>query len=300
MARKPEKKGLGRGLSAFLADVEPEAEQASSNTPSSAQTLPIQQIEPNPEQPRRSFDDRALHELKSSIAEKGILQPLLVRPHPSKDNVWQIVAGERRWRAAQLAQVHTVPVTIMEMSDADMFEMALIENVQRADLSPMEEANGYQLLIDRFGHTQEALSKSLGKSRSHIANTLRLLAASKFIRELLERGELSAGHARACLPAADPDFVAAMVIAQGYSVRQTEAYVRELNEKAASAAGQVQPKSGRSGSTKDADTRALEGDLTAHLRLKVAIDHKASGAGELRIKYTNLDELDGLCQLLSR
>ena len=296
MVHKPEKKGLGRGLSAFLADVEPDVETTRSTT----LTLPIQQIEPNPEQPRQAFDDRALQELKNSIAENGILQPLLVRPHPSKNNVWQIVAGERRWRAAQLAQVHTLPVIIREMSDADMFEMALIENVQRADLSPMEEANGYQLLIDRFGHTQEALSKSLGKSRSHIANTIRLLAASKFICQLLARGELSAGHARACLPAPDPDFAAAMVIARNYSVRQTEAYVRGLNKKASTTANPNEQRTSWSDAPKDADTRALEGDLTAHLQLKVAIEHKASGAGELRIRYKNLDELDGLCQLLSR
>ncbi|MBB5514471.1 ParB family chromosome partitioning protein [Rubricella aquisinus] len=289
MARKVEKKGLGRGLSALLADTD------TTNQPqaNSGQTIvPIEKLVANPDQPRRHFNETDLADLTRSLKEKGILQPLIVRPDPAKSDRFQIVAGERRWRAAQRAQIHQVPVVIRDLSDTDVLEIAIIENIQRADLNPIEEAQGYRQLMDKFGHTQEKLSEALGKSRSHIANLLRLLTLPDSVQEYVVTGKLSAGHARALITSDDPAKFAKQVIDQNLSVRQTEQLVK------APPVSKGQSKS--RASTKDADTRALEADLTAHLRLKVSIEHTSSGKGELRIRYSNLDELDGLCQLLSQ
>lgn len=284
-------KGLGRGLSALMADVhldDPDAE-----TPRAAdRVLPIETIAPNPEQPRRSFDDAALEELAASVRERGILQPLIVRPRANGAATHEIVAGERRWRAAQRAQLHEVPVIVSELDDTEAIEIAIVENIQRADLSPVEEARGYRQLIERFGHTQDQLARSLGKSRSHIANFMRLLSLPEEVLGHLETGKLSAGHARALVTADDPAALARQVVARGLSVRQTEALARK---EAAPA-----PAKPRTAPDKDADTRAIEQDLAAHLRMGVSIEHKdIDGAGELRIRYRNLDQLDTLCQMLS-
>ncbi len=293
-----EKKGLGRGLSALLADVAEEAPLAAPSRPraAGARHVPIEQIVPNPDQPRRDFSERDLEDLAASIREKGIIQPLILRPHPDDPDRYQIVAGERRWRAAQLAGVHEVPALVRDLDDADMLEIAIIENVQRADLNAAEEALGYRQLMDRFGHTQEKLAETLGKSRSHIANLLRLLTLPELVLDLLRAGKLSAGHARALITAPDPARLAAQVIERDLSVRQTEQLARNaLVPKAPT------DRAPRAGAVKDADTRALEEDLTAQIRLKVSIEHQAGRqSGELRIRYTTLEELDGLCQLLTR
>jgi ParB family chromosome partitioning protein len=294
MSKAPSKKKLGRGLSALLADVDASHSEDHVNTaPERVETsssLPLDLIEPNPDQPRRDFGEAELEDLTRSIKEKGVLQPLIVRP--LEHDKYQIVAGERRWRAAQRAQVHDVPVIVRELSDTEVLEIAIIENIQRQDLNPIEEAMGYQQLMTRFGHTQEILAEALGKSRSHVANLMRLLKLPQDVLSLVRTGALSSGHARALITATDPSALASDVVKRGLSVRQTEALA----------------KSGKTKSTgltngkpeKDADTRAIEADLTAHLGLKVAIEHGTSGNGELRLRYKNLDELDGLCQLLLR
>jgi ParB family chromosome partitioning protein len=294
-----ERKGLGRGLSALLADVVEEApsrpaEPAAARPARTAESYPIEKIRPNPNQPRRDFDDNELQDLAASIREKGVIQPLILRPHPVEPGEYEIVAGERRWRAAQLAGLHALPALVRELDDTEVLELAIIENVQRADLNPLEEAQGYRQLMDRFGHTQERLAEGLGKSRSHIANLLRLLTLPEPVLELVRAGKLTAGHARALVTATHPEALARQVVERDLSVRQTEQLARSA---AAAPAG---PRPGPR-PAKDADTRALEEDLTANLRLKVTIDHRpGSRAGEMRIRYTSLEELDGLCQMLSR
>lgn len=298
-----ERKGLGRGLSALLADVAPVEEPARSGgeaqalpRPTSADTIPLDRIRPNPNQPRRDFDEKDLQDLAASIREKGVIQPLILRPHPINAGEYEIVAGERRWRAAQIAGIHGLPAVVRDLNDTEVLELAIIENIQRADLNALEEAQGYRQLMERFGHTQEKLAEALGKSRSHIANLLRLLTLPELVLKMLRSGSLTAGHARALVTVPNPDVLARQVVERGLSVRQTEQLARAAmavpGDVARPAAKPVQ---------KDADTRALEEDLAAALRLKVTIDHKpGQKAGELRIRYTTLEELDGLCQLLSR
>lgn len=291
------RKGLGRGLSALLADVGPSPVEEMPRRPPADAAIPIDRIRPNPNQPRREFDERDLEDLAASIREKGVIQPLILRPHPTEPEAWEIVAGERRWRAAQRAGIHALPAVVRELDDTEVLELAIIENVQRADLNPLEEALGYRQLMDRFGHTQERLGEALGKSRSHIANLLRLLTLPEPVLDMLREGKLSAGHARALVPVPAPESLARQVVEKGLSVRQTEQLAR------AATTTQVAPGTpkSRSAPAKDADTRALEEDLTAALRLKVTIDHRAGArSGELRIRYSNLEELDGLCQLLAR
>lgn len=292
------RKGLGRGLSALLADIpSTEGVETRAPAPTPDSNLPIERIKPNPNQPRRDFDDRELDELAASIRERGVIQPLIVRPHPIEPEAWEIVAGERRWRAAQRVGVHVLPAIVRKLDDTEVLEFAIIENIQRADLNPLEEALGYRQLMDRFGHTQERLGEALGKSRSHIANLLRLLTLPEPILDLVREGKLSAGHARALVTASDPEALARQVIDKEMSVRQTEQLVRN----AAAPAGEQRTSISKGPSTKDADTRALEEDLTAALRLKVRIEHRPGAkSGELRIRYGTLEELDGLCQLLSR
>lgn len=285
-------RGLGRGLSALMADVHLD-EPAPERSRPADRTLPVDAIAPNPDQPRRSFDEAALDELAASIRERGILQPLIVRPRPSGDATHEIVAGERRWRAAQRAQLHDVPVIVSDLDDTEALEIAIVENIQRADLSPVEEARGYRQLIDRFGHTQEQLARSLGKSRSHIANLMRLLGLPDEVLAHLEAGRLTAGHARALVTATDPAALAREVVARGLSVRQAEALARQSAVPAKARKPRATPE-------KDADTRAIEQDLSAHLRMGVSIEHKdIDGAGELRVRYRDLDQLDLLCQMLS-
>jgi len=281
------KRGLGRGLSALLGD--------STAAPGRSQRhLPIGQLEPSPLQPRRHFGAEELDSLAESIRSNGMLQPILVRPHPSRPGLYQIVAGERRWRAAQIAKLHDVPVVERTLSDREVLELAIVENVQRHDLTALEEAEGYRRLIDEFGRSQEELAQQVGKSRAHIANTLRLLKLPTAVQALLQEGKLTAGHARALLAAADPEALVHRVIAHGLSVRQTEAL-------AARAATKPRP---RTAPVKDANTRALEEDLGRSLGLKVEIDHGggAEGAqgGRLTVRYRSLEQLDEVIRRLNR
>lgn len=298
MASKNSKpRGLGRGLSALMADVSQEAgvqEPSGSRRPD--QTVPIEKLKANPNQPRRTFNQGDLDDLAASIKEKGILQPLIVRPIEGGD--YEIVAGERRWRAAQISQLHDVPVLIREFDDTEVLEIAIIENIQRADLNAVEEAAGFRQLMDKFGHTQEKLAAALGKSRSHIANLLRLLSLPEDVQELVVAGELSAGHARALITSDNPSELAKIVVRDGLSVRATEALVKRQQQPDGSTA--TAPKAKPTGE-KDADTRALERDLSAILAMKVAINHKAgTEMGQVTLTYENLDQLDDLCAKLSR
>lgn len=293
------KKGLGRGLSALMADVtEAESKAVETDAPSRRGeiTVAIEKIAPNPDQPRHQFDEEQLQDLARSIKEKGVIQPLIVRQSPEDDSQYQIVAGERRWRAAQLAQLHELPVLVRSFDDTEVLEIAIIENIQRADLNPVEEALGYRQLMDRFGHTQEKMAEALGKSRSHIANLMRLLGLPEGVLEFLRKGELSAGHARALVTADDPEALARKVISGALSVRQTEALVKAQGKPAAQKA-----KKASSTASKDADTLALEGDLSAAVGMKVVINHHESTEnGTVTIKYTSLDQLDELCNLLTK
>lgn len=283
---KPRRAGLGRGLSALMADVEL-VPGAAAKAP---QTLPVEQIIPNPDQPRRQFNPDALKELAASLRNRGVLQPLIVRPHPTEPDLYQIVAGERRWRAAQIAQLHELPVLIRELDDTEVLEVALIENIQRADLNPIEEAASFRQLMDRFGHTQERLAEALDKSRSHISNLLRLLNLPEQVQGFVRDGKLTAGHARALITAPDPVAMARKVIERNLSVRETEALARQ--------ATQPKPETPRIRSEKDADTLALESDLSAQLKMRVRIEHAGQGGGRMTITYRDLDQLDRLCQAL--
>ena len=287
-------RGLGRGLSALMADIEPSSKEGSAIKAQmkSDTLLPIEKIYPNPDQPRRHFDKDDLSDLAASIRAKGIIQPLVVRSHPSKEGDFEIVAGERRWRASQIAQIHRIPVVVREFSNEDVLEIAIIENIQRADLNPIEEAAGYRQLMDKFGHTQDQMAQALGKSRPHIANFLRLLALPEYVQDLVIKGKISSGHARALITSSDPSGIAKIIIARGLSVRQTETLVKNP----------VGEKPIRLPETpKDADTKALEGDLSAALKMKVLISHKPNNAsGEIKIQYKNLEQLDDLCRYLTK
>lgn len=292
MTRKNEKRGLGRGLSALMADIDgpTQVQDAPRNPPRDAQQVDITLVRANPDQPRRTFNEEDLEDLARSVGEKGIIQPLIVRPDPKDAGHFQIVAGERRWRAAQRAKVDKVPVLVRELDDLEVLEIAIIENVQRADLNPVDEAQGYHQLMDKFGHTQEKLSEALGKSRSYIANSLRLLNLPQPILEMLTVGDLTAGHARALITAPDAVSVAKQIVAKGLSVRQVEALVRKGPPR----------KTERAAPQKDSDTISLESDLSANLGMKVSIAHKAGAeSGTLSISYNDFDQLDRLCQILS-
>ncbi|MFZ0098448.1 MAG: ParB/RepB/Spo0J family partition protein [Gemmobacter sp.] len=296
MERKPAR-GLGRGLSALMADINiaPGQVEASGPTARRPDMLPVDQIRPNPDQPRRSFVEEDLADLAESIKAKGILQPLIVRPSQGQAG-YEIVAGERRWRAAQLAKIHEVPVLIRDLSDTEVLEIAIIENIQRADLNPIEEAQAFRQLMDRFGHTQEKLADALSKSRSYIANLLRLLNLPEDVRGHVISGKLSAGHARALITTSDPSKLAREVIDRGLSVRETE----NLVKRASSPISPPRPTGERQSVAKDADTIALERDLIANLGMQVSILHEPGGErGEIRIRYNTLDDLDFLCQALS-
>lgn len=280
------RRGLGRGLSALLSeggDSAPPAEAVRGGP----RSLGIDLLGPNPHQPRRHFDDEALAELADSIREKGLIQPILVRPRPDSAGRYEIVAGERRWRAAQRAGLHEVPVVVRELGDAEALELALIENVQRTDLNPIEEAAGYAGLLEQFGHRQEDLARLIGKSRSHIANSLRLLTLPESVRARVVAGSLTAGHARALVGSPDPERLAEIVVEKGLTVRQTEDLARHV----------ARPHTAGRRSEKDADTRALEQSLSAALGLPVSI--RPNGArGEVRITYRDFDDLDEVCRRL--
>ncbi len=293
---KKDRRGLGRGLSALMADANLGPDDPSTAGPISGSTLvAVDLLQPNPDQPRRDFPKEDLDSLAASLRQKGVIQPLIVRKAPQADGVYQIVAGERRWRAAQLAQLHEVPVIIRDLDDTEVLEIAIIENIQRSDLNPVEEAQGYRQLMERFGHTQEKVAEALGRSRSHIANLLRLLSLPEDVQAHLREGRLTAGHARALITAPNPSVLAGNVIKEGLSVRETERMARLA----------VVDPDGRGARTgrppaKDADTRALEGDLTATLGMKVTINHSnGEHHGNVVIQYRDLEQLDILCQRLS-
>ncbi len=293
MADKKEKRGLGRGLSALMADVPaPVTDGTGGGRPAEA-VISVARIAPNPDQPRRRFSPDALEELAASIRAKGVIQPLVLRPDPADNNRYQIVAGERRWRAAQMAQLHEVPAIVRDFDDTEVLEVAIIENIQRADLNPIEEALGYRQLIDRHGHTQDQLAQALGKSRSHLANTMRLLGLPEEVQRFVAEGTLSAGHARAVLTAPDPVALAREARDKGLSVRELERRAK-IGPKDARRSGAGHARQ------KDADTKALEDDLMAVLRMRVNIDHTGGeGGGTVSIRYKSLDQLDELCRRLS-
>ena len=306
MTRKSDQpRGLGRGLSALLGDAAPAVPAsgtAAAVLPSSdaraqegggpVMALDIDLIAPNPAQPRRRFDEAELDELAASIREHGVLQPVIVRPDPGVAGRYQLVAGERRWRAAQRAQIHRVPAILRDLDDRAVLEIAIIENVQRADLNPIEEAQGYAQLIETFSYTQEDLSRVVGKSRSHLANLLRLLALPDDVQALLSDGRLSAGHARALITAPEPSALAAQAVAEGLSVREVERRAKQARTPAAATGRKAEKPE------KDADTRMLEGDLSAAIGMSVRIAHSGEG-GEVRIRYKSLEDLDRLCQHLA-
>ncbi len=287
-----DRRGLGRGLSALLADVnmaEPAGD--SPNPPRPTQVLPVERIQPNPNQPRREFDPEALEQLAQSIRQKGIVQPLIVRVIGA-DGQYEIVAGERRWRAAQIAGLHEIPIVVREFTDVEVLEIAIIENIQREDLNPIEEAMAYRQLIERFGHTQEKLAEALSRSRSHVTNLLRLLTLPEPVQDMLRKGELTSGHARALITAPNPAVLAAQVVRRGLSVRETEKLAKTIGTKQPRGPGKVE---------KDADTRAIEADLSANLRMAVRIDHRSiDEGGVLSISYRTLEDLDLLCDVLSK
>ncbi|MBD2748176.1 ParB/RepB/Spo0J family partition protein [Microvirga sp. BT688] len=289
-----EMKSLGRGLAALIGEVGEEmgSLERKGYIPRS---VPVEFLRANPRNPRKVFDDTDLSELTQSIKDRGIIQPIVVRPFANTNNQFEIVAGERRWRAAQKAGLHKVPVVVVEIDDKTSLEYAILENVQRADLNPIEEAEGYSRLMAEFSYTQENLSKIIGKSRSHIANMLRLTELPTPVRKLLIDRKLTAGHGRALLSVNDPVQVAKRVIDEGMSVRQVEE-IAQSDTGASSKAAAKAPKPGQA--AKDPDTRALEKALQDVLGLTVSIDHKGQG-GELRIKYKTLDQLDGLCRRLN-
>jgi len=294
---------LGRGLSALLGDYAgarnvaenptPVAADAASSDDAGAMEIAIDRIVPNPKQPRRTFIEAELEELSESIRTKGVIQPILVRPDPANAEMFEIIAGERRWRASRRAGLTAIPAVVREMDDREMLEIAIIENVQRSDLNAVEEAEAYKSLIDRFGRTQESVAQQVGKSREHVSNTLRLLNLPEDVREHVREGRLSAGHARALMKTSDPSAFAATVIAKGLSVRDTEALSKAA--KAGNSDGKSAPDFG-----KDVDTKALEIDLQRSLGLDVDIRHVNGKGGEVRIKYAQLEQLDEICRLLSR
>jgi ParB family chromosome partitioning protein len=281
---------LGRGLAALMGDAPRPAAAATAAPGGPAVTsTPVEHLEPGPFQPRGDFDPAGMAELVDSIRARGILQPLLARPHPDHSDRFQIIAGERRWRAAQQAGLHSVPTLIRTLTDAEAMAAALVENLQRQDLNAIEEAQGYHRLTEEFGLTQERLAEAVGKSRSHVANTMRLRQLPPTVQEEVRKGTLSAGHARALLSHPDPVKAAMAVISRGLNVRQTEALVPSRTPRADGAA---KPRS-----VKDSETVALERDLAERLGLKVEIVFDGKG-GSVRIQYRSLDQLDGLIALL--
>ncbi|WP_436356489.1 ParB/RepB/Spo0J family partition protein [Brevundimonas sp. CEF1] len=288
-------RGLGRGLSALLGENVAESAPVDGGVqPTGVRAVPIESLKPNPDQPRKYFSAENLEELTASIRDKGVLQPILVRPQPGEDGMWQIIAGERRWRAAQAARLKAVPIIERAMDDVEVMEVAIIENVQRADLNPVEEALAYGSLMSRFGRTQDALAGVVGKSRSHVANTIRLLQLPDSVLDHVMENRLSAGHARALITAPNPEALAEQVLAKGLNVRQTEALARRAAE--GPKPSKAKPALSGEGA---ADVAALEQDLADALGLKVQLTDKG-GKGEITIKYATLEQLDDLCRRLMR
>ena len=280
MADEARPRGLGRGLSALIGE---EAPRTGARAP---RTVPTAFLRPNKFQPRKTFDQNDLNDLIASVKEKGILQPLLVRPVMGETNAFEIVAGERRWRAAQAAKLHEVPVIVRELTDSQALEYAIIENVQRSDLNAIEEAAAYQELMDRFAYTQERLASEVGKSRSHVANTLRLLTLPESVKAMLRDGRLTAGHARTLIGVADPEARAREILAGALNVREAE--LRSQAKK-----GKIHKRA-----VEDPNTKALEQSISNSLGLKVHIMHKGDKGGEVRISYKSLEQLDDLMRRL--
>ncbi|WP_422023816.1 ParB/RepB/Spo0J family partition protein [Pyruvatibacter mobilis] len=295
-AEDGKRRGLGRGLAALIGDETPAGAASGPAATISPNTVPIEFLRANPYQPRRDFTEEDLADLTQSVKEKGILQPIVVRPVSGATNAFEIVAGERRWRAAQAAKLDRVPVTVRDLTDAETLEIAIIENVQRADLNAIEEADGYQRLMDEFKYTQADVSKLIGKSRSHVANTLRLLGLPKKVRGFVAAGDLTAGHARAIMGHEDAVALARKIIDEGLSVREAEALGKTgLEEKPSGKA-----KGGKvTALEKDADTRSLERNITDALGLAVSIEHKGDKGGKLVVTYKTLDQLDEICRRLA-
>jgi len=286
---------LGRGLASLLG--EGETEGGSVDRLQQSKSVPIEKVHPGRFQPRRIFDDEELDALADSIREKGVIQPILLRRDPDQPGTFEIIAGERRWRAAQRAQLHEIPAHIREFDDREALEIAIIENVQREDLNPLEEAEGYHRLIEEHGHSQQDVARAVGKSRSHVANTMRLLALPTEVRGYLDAGDISAGHARALLTAENPAALAAEVVRRKLNVRETERLVQK--EKQAVSTGPRQPRR-KVKVEKDADTRALEQDLSQKLGMHVEIAAGVDGqSGALMIRYESLEQLDALLAILS-
>ncbi|MDP7546441.1 MAG: ParB/RepB/Spo0J family partition protein [Alphaproteobacteria bacterium] len=290
MNEEPPRKGLGRGLSALLAE-DPD-DQPALDRLRVGRTVPIENLVANRFQPRSYFDPEELQALTQSIQENGILMPILVRRMADDSGNFEIVAGERRWRAAQAAQLYEVPVIVKELDDGQALEMALIENVQRQDLTALEEAEGYRRLMDEFANTQDDLARAVGKSRSHVANIMRLLALPDGVKALLQDGSLSAGHGRALLGAEDPEAMAQIVVRRGLNVRQTENLAKKPQKTAAEAASSQ-------AAGKDENTRAMEKQLSEKLGLTVKINHQGE-RGEVRIAFTSLDQFDEILKRLSQ
>ena len=292
MAEEAVRSRLGRGLAALIGDVGEET--AAIDRVRATRRVPIEFVRANPRNPRRVFKDEDLQELADSIRERGIIQPIVVRTVAGAVDAYEIVAGERRWRAAQQAGLHEVPIHLVEVGDREALELAIIENVQRADLNPLEEAMGYNELIEQFGYSQADMAKVIGKSRSHVANTLRLLKLSDRVQSYLRDGQLTAGHARALLAHDDPERMAAYIIDRGLNVRQVEALAQEQAEQRSG-----RPPRQRERVEKDTDTKALEKALSDALGMTVTVDHRGSG-GELKIRYKSLEQLDEICRRLQR
>jgi ParB family chromosome partitioning protein len=277
MDLKINKKGLGRGLSSLMGEVSDEQTESLSSTETK---IPISKLRPSPIQPRRIFEKASIAELADSIKSKGLVQPILVRPSKSNPGDYEIIAGERRWRAAQVAQLHEISAVIRNLDDVESLEIAIIENVQRADLSPIEEAAGYKKLMENYGHTQEALSEIVGKSRSHVANIIRLLSLPHSIQDMISQGSISSGHARAIMNSAFPEQLAEKIINENLSVRQTEALVKSKKPVV------------KKLKLKDPDTLDLEKKLSEKLGLDVLINHTHKRGGSIKIKYRSLDQLE--------
>ncbi|WP_292225090.1 ParB/RepB/Spo0J family partition protein [Brevundimonas sp.] len=288
-------RGLGRGLSALMGENAEAPVAPDAPVPAGVQRVPIESLKPNPDQPRKTFRQEDLEELTASIRDKGVLQPILVRTQPGEDGVWQIIAGERRWRASQAARLTEVPIVVHEMDDVEVFEVAIVENVQRADLNPLEEAEAYRVLMDRFGRTQDAVAGVVGKSRSHVANMMRLLQLPERVLFYVREGKLSAGHARALINTPDPSQLADIAFVDGLSVRETEALARRATEGPKPVKAKAVARAGEG----SADVVALQQDLADALGLKVELNDR-SGKGELTIRYGSLEQLDDLCRRLMR
>ncbi|MBN9472149.1 MAG: ParB/RepB/Spo0J family partition protein [Bosea sp.] len=293
MAEEQGRSRLGRGLAALIGDVGDEI--GAMERARGQRKVPVEFLRPSARNPRRLFDDAELDDLTASVRERGILQPIIVRAFPGMLDAYEIIAGERRWRAAQRAGLHEVPVIQVEANDREALEIAIVENVQRADLNAIEEAAGYERLIAEFDYTQNDLAKVIGKSRSHVANTLRLSKLPEPVRQMVSEGAVSAGHARALLSVSDPEQVAKRIVEQGLTVRDIE---RLGQEEARGETKSVPHAAAAPRREKDPDTRAVEKALEEALGLSVAIKHRANGGGEMKIAYKTLEQLDALCRRL--